>query len=253
MNDVHYSSASNEWQTPDWLFDRLNREFAFDLDAAATAENAKCGAFMTAEMDALSLDWGARATSVWINPPYGRIGPRFIAKAHEQTSVYANLTVVLLVPARPDTISWHAHCTAGEIRFLKGRVAFVQPGSTGKPAPAPFPSAIVVFGKRARAGQVFHVDYSPDDAPPPETVTIPVVPPEGLLESMATRLDHAFGLSAGMTDEQIEQMRNSPNALDAAIARGQWLTSAERAARLVSMAQVHEEVVGKGFYRYAAA
>lgn len=90
----------------------------------------------------------------------------------------------------------------------------------------------------------------PDAQPEPiETTTIPVIPPEGLLESMAIRLDHTFGVSHGMTDEQIEFARNSPDVVEAMEAR-QHMTSQERAARLGQMAQVHKEVVGKGFYRY---
>ena len=46
-----------------------------------------------------------------------------------------------LIPSRTDTRYWHDYCMkANEIRLIKGRVKF-----SGKD-PAPFPSAIVVFG-----------------------------------------------------------------------------------------------------------
>ena len=61
--DVHFSSASNEWQTPRWLFDQLNAEFAFDTDLAATAANALCPRYYTAEMDALKQDWAKEEQS----------------------------------------------------------------------------------------------------------------------------------------------------------------------------------------------
>jgi len=36
--DVAFSSKSNEWETPQWLFDDLNEIFHFDIDAAASHE-----------------------------------------------------------------------------------------------------------------------------------------------------------------------------------------------------------------------
>lgn len=78
-----------------------------------------------------------------------------------------------------------------------------------------------------------------------ETITVPTEPPLALLESMALRYDHSWGISAGMTDEQIEAMRACHP-----IMAGQYLTRSQRAAVLTQMRQLHEEVVGKGFYRY---
>lgn len=37
---VFYMSKTNEWHTPKDLWNDLNAEFQFTLDAAATAENA---------------------------------------------------------------------------------------------------------------------------------------------------------------------------------------------------------------------
>lgn len=158
--EVHFSSKSNDWRTPLWLYDLLSKEFAFDLDAAADVENSMCKQFYTEEMDALKQDWGRDAKTVWINPPYSRIGPKFIAKAHEETIKYPHLTVVMLVPARTDTKVWHQHCVQGEIRFMKGRVKFVGFDQAGKKIDnsAPFPSAIVIFGKQAKPGTSY-VEY----------------------------------------------------------------------------------------------
>lgn len=63
------SSLSNEWTTPRELFDELNAEFHFTLDAASTDENALCEQHYTVDDDGLSQEW---AGSVWLNPPYGR-------------------------------------------------------------------------------------------------------------------------------------------------------------------------------------
>lgn len=85
-----------------------------------------------------------------------------------------------------------------------------------------------------------------------ETVTVTTIPPEGLLESMALRFNHAFGMGcAGFTDQQIEDARAGIDVegLDRLMA-GQLITTREREVTLTTMAQLHEEVVGKGFYRY---
>lgn len=67
---VHVVSG-NEFATPQWVVDDAARVIArrFTLDAAATAENAKCQRFFTREQDSLSLDWSG---VVWLNPPFSR-------------------------------------------------------------------------------------------------------------------------------------------------------------------------------------
>lgn len=135
---VHFSSKSNEWTTPQYLFDELNDEFNFTLDPCATDENAKCSKYFTIEDDGLSKDWSNDV--VFMNPPYGREIKHWIKKAYEESLKGA--TVVCLIPARTDTTYWHVFIfdKADDIRFLKGRLKF----GNGKNS-APFPSAIVVY------------------------------------------------------------------------------------------------------------
>lgn len=56
--NVMYSSKSDEWTTPQSLFEQLDNEFNFDLDAAATRENCKCERFFDAAADGLTQNWG---------------------------------------------------------------------------------------------------------------------------------------------------------------------------------------------------
>lgn len=132
---VHYSSASDEWATPDDFFAELDAVFRFDLDACASAENAKCERYFTREQDALKQRWHG---TVWMNPPYGRQIDKFIAKAYEES--LAGATVVCLVPARTDTRWWHNYAAQGQVTYLKGRLKF-----GGASTSAPFPSAVVIF------------------------------------------------------------------------------------------------------------
>ncbi|EJD91174.1 DNA N-6-adenine-methyltransferase [Staphylococcus epidermidis] len=136
--EVHYSSKSNEWATPQKLFDELDKEFNFTLDPCATDENAKCNKHFTIEDDGLSKDWSKDV--VFMNPPYGREIKKWIKKAYEESLNGA--TVVCLIPARTDTTYWHDFIfdKADDIRFLRGRLKFGNSKNS-----APFPSAIVVY------------------------------------------------------------------------------------------------------------
>ena len=147
MNPGMYSSAHGDWETPQELYDELNKEFDFTLDACATAETAKAKAWFTVSDNALTLDWTGR---VYMNPPYGREISAWIEKAYREAQTHADV-VVCLVPSRTDTRWWHDYCMQGEIRFIKGRLHFKRAGDTG---PAPFPSAIVVFRPTTQEGDI---------------------------------------------------------------------------------------------------
>ncbi len=133
--DVHFSSASDLWETPQNLFDALDDKWKFQLDVCATPDNAKCAKFFTKEVDGLSQKWDGVC---WMNPPYGREIIKWMAKAYESSK--AGATVICLVPSRTDTAWWHTYAMLGDIAFLRGRLKF-----GGHKNSAPFPSAIVVF------------------------------------------------------------------------------------------------------------
>ena len=57
MNAALLSSKKMDYCTPPDFFDRLNDEFGFVLDAAATAKSAKCPAYYTPETDGLNSPW----------------------------------------------------------------------------------------------------------------------------------------------------------------------------------------------------
>ena len=135
------SSLSNEWTTPRELFEELDAEFHFTLDAASTDENALCEQHYTIDDDGLKQEW---VGSVWLNPPYGREIGAWMQKAAQSNR---GGVTVCLVPARTDTRWWHewivGHAT--EVRFIRGRLKFGNSGSG-----APFPSAIVIYDKRPK-------------------------------------------------------------------------------------------------------
>lgn len=133
------SSKSNEWATPQNLFDELNREFEFTLDPCSTKENRKCKKNYTIDDDGLSKSW--KDEIVFMNPPYGGHTGDWIKKAYQE-SLNGKTKVVCLIVSSTDRSYWHEFIFpyAAEIRFIRGRLHFNESKSS-----APFASAIVIF------------------------------------------------------------------------------------------------------------
>lgn len=152
--EVHFSSAKHDWATPQPLFDALNAEFGFTVDAAANATNHKCARWYGQggeREDALTQPWDP-AEVYWCNPPYGREQAAFVRQGYDV--MCRGGVAVFLLPARTDTKMFHQYIwntdaqktyNGVQVRFLRGRVRFA-----GAPGPAPFPSMVVVMDGRGR-------------------------------------------------------------------------------------------------------
>ena len=137
--EVLFSSASDNWSTPEWIFNKLNDEFHFTLDPCADDVNHKCDKYFTKEQDGLVQDWGGEV--VFCNPPYGRGIIKWVRKCFEEVYKGNCKCAVLLVHARTDTKWFHKYIYhRAEIRFIKGRLKFGESKEN-----APFPSMIAIF------------------------------------------------------------------------------------------------------------
>lgn len=116
----------------------------FDLDAAASKENAICTKYFDEETNGLIQRWHGR---VWVNPPYSEIG-KWVDKAIDECQVKRNCReVVFLVPSRTCT-KWFrkAFEAATSVQFVHGRLEFHGPNmNQEKRANAPFPSVLIVI------------------------------------------------------------------------------------------------------------
>lgn len=130
-----FQSTKQTYETPDSLFDPLNKEFHFTLDVAADSTNAKCKKFISEMQDALKQSWSGVC---WCNPPYNQLG-KWVRKAFTEAQE-GRATTVLLIPSRTNTEWWHDYCNLGEIRFVRGRPKFV-----GCKHGLPQPLALVIF------------------------------------------------------------------------------------------------------------
>ena len=126
-------SKSDKWQTPPEVYDPLNAEFKFNHDPCPID-------WKEGDVDGLTTEWG---TSTFVNPPYSSTA-KWIAKA--QSESLKGKTVVMLINAITDTKAFHDYIYGkAEVRFLKGRVKFINPAEPTKRQPSPKPSMVVIF------------------------------------------------------------------------------------------------------------
>jgi len=139
--DVLFSHKSDEWTTPQNMFDKLNQKYNFTLDPASDGTNNKCAKHYTIKENGLAQSW--KGETVFINPPYSKTYD-WVCKAYHEV-ISGNTTVVMLLPARTDTKWFHEFCMdpvlVKSISFIKGRLKF-----GGQKNSAPFPSMVVEFG-----------------------------------------------------------------------------------------------------------
>ncbi|BCK01625.1 DNA N-6-adenine-methyltransferase [Anaerocolumna chitinilytica] len=162
--ELMFSSKTDDWATPQWFFDELNKEFHFTLDPCADDQNHKCDKYYTVDQDGLKQNWSGE--TVFCNPPYSKpekpCKPNCKKKKCQQRghhitehkpgqvdwirkcyieSLKQNTKVVMLIPVRTDTEAFHKYIKDNsEIRFVKGRLKF-----GGCDDAAPFPNMVVIF------------------------------------------------------------------------------------------------------------
>lgn len=163
---------SDEWQTPDELFEELNIEFNFDIDLCATKENSKCEDFCSNYLsnvienrnsncigyfqDEIKREVsGHKINTAWMNPPYSNPKP-LLEKAWEDSK---HCKIVILVPNTIKTTKYmdmldehEGHKTFRkwrkglEIRDLSRRTAFIH---TEKQSSSPsFGCMLLVMDRR---------------------------------------------------------------------------------------------------------
>ena len=160
----------DEWRTDPVLFELCNREFKFNLDAAASAENTLCHNYYTQEDNALEQDWGMlpRITNVWCNPPFS-LKWEFLKKGWQEHLKGANCC--FLVPGDAQETRWWVE-TVYDLDYLAGpnlyrprlhtrilmpRVNFYTPDGLHKKGNNR-PSALIIMGWNLAPG-IFTWDW----------------------------------------------------------------------------------------------
>jgi len=155
------STDKNEWCTPLNLYEKLDAEFHFTLDAAATQKNALAPIYISKESNALEQDWHEEsgAGAIFLNPPYGRgVIEEFVKKAFWESR--GGATVVCLLPL--SGAKWFkTYCLlADEIRII-GRVKYIGFASDGtliRNSPT-FDSCVVIFRPGIHAAKLTEFEW----------------------------------------------------------------------------------------------
>ena len=127
----------DEWETPQWLFDILNKQYKFDFDCCANEDNKKC---MTWQDDFLDMDeFNSENDMTWMNPPFSKalhMFDHFFNIIGKGVAIYRcdNMETKILQEIILKKADW--------IFIPKGRISYE--GKEGKGSR--FPSALIGIG-----------------------------------------------------------------------------------------------------------
>lgn len=116
------SKESDEYGTPRWIYDYVDKIFNFDMDVCASKKNHKHENYITIKQDALNpkTPWGIRN---WCNPPYSNILPWY-ERAIKEADMHGAMTVFL---SKWDHSTKHGQLVLREfnlIFFIAERIKF---------------------------------------------------------------------------------------------------------------------------------
>ena len=130
-------STNDEWETPDYLFLILNKEFNFNFDLACISSNCKTDLGCMSDKGFNGLDWipdKNKEYSIWCNPPYSiSVKPKFIKKCYELSLLPNVKNVVLLIPSATETDLFHNLIVPNcEVRLIHKRIRFMGINTVGE-------------------------------------------------------------------------------------------------------------------------
>lgn len=137
-------SERQEWRTPLWFFQLLEREVVqrkFQLDAAASAENTKCRRFYGLAENGLTQPW---RNPTFCNPNYEDFGS-WVKKAFLESS-QRNIVSCMIGPGGCSQEWFHHYAKQGTVYLPDQRIAFCDPETGGQTPGARSDSAVYVFG-----------------------------------------------------------------------------------------------------------
>lgn len=133
--------SEQDVQTPAIFLEAVKRRLRigeFDIDLAASAENAVCPNYYDEAADSLVQPWCVGLGWNWCNPPYADIEP-WVRKAWIEAGKGAS--TAMLVPASTGSNWWRDHVsTRAYISHLNGRLTFV-----GHKSPYPKDLALLLY------------------------------------------------------------------------------------------------------------
>ena len=109
----------DDWWTPQWLFDKLNKQYNFTFDCCATLDNSKCQ-YSSANFKTIN---SVLHRTCWMNPPFSKAYDMF-----EQFFKVVEKGVCIFRCDNMETKTWQEvilkHATW--IFIPKGRISYVM-------------------------------------------------------------------------------------------------------------------------------
>jgi len=122
MKDRNLDHSDN-WETPPYFYDELNKKYSFDFDPCPINHDIT-------KWNGLIIDWGKRN---FINPPYSqKLKEKFVKKAIEESK--KGKLCVLLLPVLTSTKLFHEIILPEkpEIAFIFKRIKFIGINTKGE-------------------------------------------------------------------------------------------------------------------------
>ena len=137
------AKRQQKWGTPKALLAILDEQYHFTRNSDGSIFDP-CPLLWdpATHPDGLLIDW---APSTYVNPPYTGVAA-WVQKAEAEAK--KGNRVVMLLNAITDSVWFHEHCYNKpnvSIRFLRGRVPFVDPANPHYRVANPSPSMLVIF------------------------------------------------------------------------------------------------------------
>jgi ParB family chromosome partitioning protein len=140
---IYYSAKSVEWYTPIEIVESARKVLGeIDVDPASCPRAnflVQAKTYFTKEDDGLSKPWFGK---VWLNPPFGRLGPKFAKKLvseYESGSVHE---AIFLANANALTAAWFHPLLDYPICVPRGRTKFWNQNGIGE---APGNGSLLVY------------------------------------------------------------------------------------------------------------
>ena len=135
-NGTGNTEERDDWQTPQWLFGRLNKQYDFKMDCCADSKNSKCTMWHTDFLDKLIN----RDLVCWMNPPFSKDK---VSKMFEHFFKVVNRGVCIYRCDNLETALWQNIILkhASWVFIPKGRISYEGKEGTG----SRFPSALIGF------------------------------------------------------------------------------------------------------------
>ncbi len=123
---INKGRSRQDFETPWEFIHAVEKRFGpLKIDLAASPENTKAPAYITANENSLDIAWGSINGNCWCNPPFGNISP-WAAKCATPQREYADATKFLLLTPASVGANWFTKYVFNRalVLFLSPRICF---------------------------------------------------------------------------------------------------------------------------------